>query len=205
MFTFRQSRIVCAVFYALEDVLSFIDRFKFDNGQYAYVYHDKDKNSDGTDKVPHYHFFGKRSSPITQQTLRRFAATTSQNVLFQNLKSTEHAFLAYFTHDECTDKVPYDIADIVANFDVGLFLKTEHSGVVDPAVVVALFDQGKTTLDIIRQYPKLIYSVASLQRFEHLVRHEKYQQHLEQKVNERTPVQLHVLTPLDIPDSQLPF
>lgn len=203
MFNFNQSRSLCVVAYSLNDILLLIEKFKFASGKYAYIYHDKDKNKDGTDKMPHYHFYGYRQSPITQQSLVNFQKKCEQNIMFENLKSNECALLQYFTHDEIEDKAKYDISQIVANFDVQSAITRPTSQIIDPAQIVSLFDNGATTLDVIRQFPRLIYSVASLQRFERLVRHERYQSQLKKQITERLPVQLHVLTPVD--DENCPF
>lgn len=200
MFSFNQSRCVCCVFYSHDDLLMFIKDLHFDNGRYAYIYHDRDKNKDGTDKEPHYHMYGYRSSPITQQTLSNFSARCEQNVFFQNLKSTESHFLAYFTHDEIDDKEKYSIDEIQSNFDVDVAINTRINDKIDPAEIVSLFGQGFTTLQIIRKFPKLIYSIASLQRFERLV----FEEHRLSKIKDKppTPVQI-ALVPVDCPD--IPF
>lgn len=205
MFNFSQSRSVCSIIYSLDDLLLFIQQLKFDTGRYAYIYHDRDFNKDGTPKSPHYHFYGYRHSPISQQTLVNFQQKCKENIFFENLKSNECAVLKYFTHDEIQDKVTYDVSEIVSNFDVQLAIDKPTSQIIDPARIVSLFDNGATTLDVVRQYPKLIYSVASLQRFERLVRQERYRSQLEKQITERLPVQPHIFTSVVVPDSEMPF
>lgn len=208
MFIFNQSRVVCCIFYSLDDIQCFIDKLKFDNGRYAYIYHDKDKNKDGTDKMPHYHFYGRRQSPILQQTLAKFQKKCKENVMFENLRSTDAHFLAYFTHDECEDKVKYNPDDIIANFDVQTVIATgTSSNIVDPADILAMFDNGCSTLEIIRRYPKLIYSVSNLLKVEILVREQKEQEVLRARVRkqyEKVAPVLSGLVPLD-DDVELPF
>lgn len=206
---FRQSRVLCCIFYSLDDIHLFIDKLKLDNGRYAYIYHDKDIKTDGTPKEPHYHFYARRQSPFTPQTVARLIAKCSQNVLVENLKSTDNAFLGYFTHDEVADKAKYDPADIVANFDVSRVFNSPagKSQYIDPAEIIAMFDDGYTTIDVIRRYPKLLYSVSNLTKTEMLIREQKKRLELSAKVKNKyadkpcSVVQMHVLPN----DDELPF
>lgn len=171
---FCQSRTVCCIVYSLEDIQSLISQFSFADYEYAYILHDKDLKSDGSLKEPHYHFYGSRKSPITEQTLKNFVKTCKQNVLYENLKSTDNALLRYFLHCDNNDKYQYKEEDIVSNFDVHSRLYKGVSSTVNPVDIINMFDNGFTTLEIIRKYPKLIYSIANLQRYEKLVKAEKY-------------------------------
>lgn len=208
MLKFVQSRVICCIFYSLDDIFLFIDKLNLDKGRYAYIHHDKDTNKDGSPKAPHYHFIARRHSPFTPQTLTNLIARCSQNVFVENLKSTEQAVIGYFTHDECEDKVKYDSADIVANFDVNrFFATTSKSQYIDPADIIAMFDDGFTTIDVIRRYPKLLYSVSNLTKTEMLIREQKRQRditaHIKARYRDVPPpvVQMQVLPD----DADLPF
>lgn len=172
---FRQSRVVCCIFYLLSDLEKFIDCFQFADYEYAYIYHDKDLNSDGTSKPSHYHFYGRRKSPITEQSLKNFSKKCEQNIFYENLKSNDCALLHYFLHDD-TDKYHYNESDIVSNFDINLRLhsSTVVNDKIDPSIIISMFDNGFNTFEIVHKYPKLIYSIASLQRYERLLNIVRY-------------------------------
>lgn len=171
---FRQSRVVCCVFYLLSDLEKFIDCFGFADYEYAYILHDKDKKEDGTLKTAHYHFYGKRKSPITEQSLKNFAKKCEQNIFYENLKSNQNALMRYFLHADNDDKFHYEEKDIVSNFDLSKAKTIDNS--IDPAEIITMFDMGFTTIDIVRKYPKLIYSIANLQRYEKLLHISRYRQ-----------------------------
>lgn len=207
---FRQARVVCCIFYSLEDINLFIDKFGFADFEYAYIYHDNDKNKDGTDKEPHYHFYGRRKSPITEQSLKNFAKSCQQNYFYENLKSNDNALLVYFTHAECNDKYQYPLSDIVANFDIQLRINQPCiNDKVDPSIIISLFDEGLTTVDIIKRFPKLIYSVSNLHKYEKLLRFQVRQKQISRELQELSKTEYsRVLSPLtmaQVSTDDLPF
>lgn len=193
---FNQSRTVCCIIYDIADLQLFIDNFQFADYEYAYIYHDKDKQEDGSLKPPHYHFYGHRKSPITEQSLKNFAKKCSQNIFYENLKSNDGALLRYFIHIDNEDKYHYEESEIIANFDIQSKLHNfQVEQKVDPADIVSMFEQGFNTYQIIKKYPKLLYSIASLQRFEKLVLFEKHK--FDKIVSRRFSPEQIILVPTD--------
>lgn len=93
--------------------------------RYAYIYHDKDVNDDGTLKTPHYHIVVRFSSPRYRSAVEKMfdleGLTEDTTVNFQKVKSLGSVF-AYLTHRSASSvhKYQYDENAVVSN-DISYF------------------------------------------------------------------------------------
>lgn len=102
--------------YVCEEVLSALDdTFK----EWAYVLHDNDLNEDGTPKKPHYHWIGKRATPVSISTISNALHVAENSIEFcQKWKQSAR----YLLHLDSPDKASYDLDSVTANFEISKFL-----------------------------------------------------------------------------------
>ena len=92
--------------------------------KYAYIYHDKDLNKDGTLKKAHYHiviWFGKQFRHNAVESLCEECFGTK---VFQPLMSDE-GILRYFQHKDNSDKEPYSEGLICSSVPLSELLKSK--------------------------------------------------------------------------------
>lgn len=93
--------------------------------RYAYIYHDKDVNDDGTFKTPHYHIVVRFTSPRYRSAVEKMfdldGLTEDTTVNFQKVNSLGSVF-AYLTHRTASSvhKYQYDENAVVSN-DISYF------------------------------------------------------------------------------------
>lgn len=163
---FYQARSVACIFYNEKDMQMIIDKLGFADNRYAYIHHTRDVNGDGTPKMAHYHFFGSRKSPISIQTLQNLSSLCSETMMYENVHQ-ESSLLAYFLH-KGTTKSPYDIKEIVSNFDVKILDETKKVKPVDIVDAMSMIDKGCTVKQVLRKYPKLFYSLSNLIKYKEI-------------------------------------
>lgn len=167
MRSFYSARSVSICCYDKEDLERFINDYGFANDccEYAYVFHDRDVNYDGSLKVSHYHLYAKRRSPITADTLASFRSTCKQNFFYENVLK-EQSLLSYLTHSG-SDKFQYPVSAIISNFDVQAKIDSTQPVKSDINIVevLDLLDNGYSIRSIIRKFPKLLYSISSLRSY----------------------------------------
>lgn len=85
--------------------------------QYAYILHDKDVDSNGNKKEPHYHVFIWLKDSYDSKYVAQWFGVQEQYIV--RIKDDAGA-MEYLTHSNETeqDKYQYDKSEIVANFDV---------------------------------------------------------------------------------------
>lgn len=87
--------------------------------QWAYILHDRDVDSDGNPKKPHYHFYGKCADKLTSSGLAyRVHVPESACRAVSKWKGA----LRYLVHADNPEKYQYAVSDISSNFPlVGIF------------------------------------------------------------------------------------
>ena len=85
------------------------------NAEYAFIYHDKDKNPDGTPKTPHWHINIRLKDSRDFKTFANYFGVTENNV--NKIKSYPRS-LQYLTHRNAPHKYQYDLSEVTANFDI---------------------------------------------------------------------------------------
>lgn len=93
--------------------------------EYAFILHDKDIDEEtGEPKKPHYHLYlSFGSSNVTFNYIALWFHTSTQSV--ERVKGGKYAVLRYYTHAGHPEKYQYNVADIVANFDVVKYLSSK--------------------------------------------------------------------------------
>lgn len=162
---FYSARVVCCLIYNYDDMLNFIQKFGFDKGRFAYILHDKDKDNDGNLKPKHYHLYAKRNSMITAQSIDNFCKSCNENLFYENLHYTDSSILRYLIHKGDLDKYQYDINDVVCNFDLSSEINKVYDDKVDISCVIDMLDSGVPIPQIVRKFPKLLYSIGSLIKY----------------------------------------
>lgn len=158
----RQYRQVVFVFYDKRNIddISCVD--------YAWIYHNKDKQE------PHYHFYAKFNSPKSHKTLLNFCKKQKdkygQNIFFEPLKSDQ--LITYFLHQKQPDKYQYKVTDIHSSLselkiDKEIIKKDKSTTLAE--VAIDLLDRGYPIPIIIRQNPKLLYSISALVKYKELL------------------------------------
>lgn len=99
-----------------EDIIEYASKWPFQ--EWAYILHDRDVHPDGTPKKPHYHFIAK-TSPEELRTFARVLGIPCNYV--QRVKNWKK-MNQYLIHDENTDKVKYQIEEVVCK-DTNVYLK----------------------------------------------------------------------------------
>ena len=85
------------------------------NYNYAYILHDKDKDTNGELKKPHYHYIVKMPSCVPNSTLAN-ALDIKENYI-QCILSLQGAY-DYLTHRHTPEKYQYKDSDIVSTIDM---------------------------------------------------------------------------------------
>ncbi len=85
------------------------------NSEYAFIYHDKDINPDGTPKTPHWHINIRLKDARDFKTFANYFGVSENNV--NKIKSYPRS-LQYLTHKNAPDKYQYDMSEVTANFDI---------------------------------------------------------------------------------------
>lgn len=102
--------------YICEEVLVSLDSvFQ----EWAFILHDSDVSEDGTPKKAHYHWIGKRASPVPISTISKALGVSDNSIEF--CKKWRYS-CRYLIHLDSPDKALYDIADVTANFEINKFL-----------------------------------------------------------------------------------
>lgn len=139
---------------------------KYNVKRYAYIYHNKDKNEDGTDKEPHFHLFLSFNSPRRQLWLDTFKAFTKTkgNIMCEPCRDVDNLIL-YFLHKKHPEKHQYKQSAIKANFDYKLagYECDKDKQLLDMLENIA-DNQGIGWRLLYRSNPKLIYSAGNLQK-----------------------------------------
>lgn len=96
--------------YECEEVLDRVKNWGYE--EWAYILHDRDKKQDGSPKKPHYHLILKKSTPTALITISRQIGISSQYV--QRVRNWKK-MVKYMTHDEETDKVKYELEELISS------------------------------------------------------------------------------------------
>lgn len=101
--------------YVCEEVLAALDdTFK----EWAYVLHDNDLNEDGTPKKPHYHWIGRRATPVPISTVSNSLHVAENSIEFcRKWKQSAR----YLLHLDSPDKASYDSDSVISNFEIFKF------------------------------------------------------------------------------------
>lgn len=93
--------------------------------QFAYAYHDKDENPDGSIKKPHYHVMIYFEGPTTYDNALDLANRVGcANGVIQPVSSVR-GMIRYFTHKDNADKYQYNdnIVQVRNGFDIDAFIE----------------------------------------------------------------------------------
>lgn len=108
--------------YDYNEVLDRLTGWGYD--EWAYIVHDRDKKPDGEPKKEHIHVILKKSSPTALITIARQLGIPSQYV--QRVKNWTK-MVRYLVHEEDTDKVKYEMEEIVSSDSakIAMYFKDE--------------------------------------------------------------------------------
>ena len=96
--------------YCCEDVLNRLKGWGFE--EWAYILHDRDVKEDKTKKKEHYHVVLKVSTPSSLGTIARKLCIPSNYV--QRVHNWKK-MIRYLTHDEQSDKVQYELEEVISS------------------------------------------------------------------------------------------
>lgn len=84
--------------------------------KWAWILHDKDQKSDGTQKDPHIHLMCSWEKKTTKDSViaNKFGCRRNQ---IEGIKGTWADAVDYLTHHNAPDKYQYDASEVHANFD----------------------------------------------------------------------------------------
>lgn len=85
------------------------------NAEYAFIFHNRDINADGTPKTPHWHINIRLKDARDFKTFANYFGVTENNV--NKIKSYARS-LQYLIHKNAPDKYQYDLSEVTANFDI---------------------------------------------------------------------------------------
>lgn len=80
---------------------------------YAYILHDSDMGDDGQVKKSHYHWLGRRTTPVSIATISKSLGVPENAVQFCR---SYRAFLRYLIHADDPDKFQYPVDSVQGNF-----------------------------------------------------------------------------------------
>lgn len=83
--------------------------------RWAYIYHDRDIESDGTLKKPHWHLLLEFVNPRSISSVSKMCGVAEN--LVEVVYSVEGSRL-YLTHANAPDKTQYEIGEVKANYDL---------------------------------------------------------------------------------------
>lgn len=172
---FYSSRSFCSIIYDRDVLEKLIEHLKLaDGGEYAYILHYADVNDDGSPSKPHYHLYGRRRSPITNETFKNFRKLVDSNILWSNVKNPVSA-IRYLTHKDDMNKYQYKDSEVESNFDYVSACNKDMGQCrrVDNVEVISKLDAGWSVISIIRQNPNLLYSINQLKAYRELLLEEK--------------------------------
>ncbi len=109
----------------LSEIEDIIERHKTIK-EWAYIIHDKDVDKYGNPKEPHIHLylnFGKSGASF--ETVAKWFKDEPQYVC--KVKGRKGDVLMYLTHQNATDKYPYDIKEVISNFDINQAITNDQA------------------------------------------------------------------------------
>lgn len=82
--------------------------------RWAYIFHDRDVSADGTPARPHYHLLMEFKNA---RTFKGVASDLGIEENFVEKVKNLTAARAYLTHSNAPDKKPYELSEVIANYD----------------------------------------------------------------------------------------
>lgn len=115
---------------------------------FAYILHDQDLDTEGKLKKPHYHWLGKRATPVSISVISKQLGVPDNAVEFCRSYRT---FLRYLVHLDHPDKYQYPVEAVQGVFNRRLLLgDTEQAFIV--AAVKAMQDENIRTVQALAAY-----------------------------------------------------
>lgn len=115
---------------------------------YAYILHDKDENSEGEKKKPHWHICIRFKDSVPTESICKWFGITENYI--NKIRGRFGDALAYLTHSNAPEKYQYLDESVKSNFDFKKEAELVHSRAADKARCMELVDL--ITAGIIREY-----------------------------------------------------
>lgn len=140
----------------VNNILEVIDKRKSVR-EYAIILHDLDVEENGDLKKPHYHIFLNFGDTNWKfEYIAKWFNIPAQFV--GKIKTNKPLTLRYFTHENCPNKHPYSVYDIVANFDVKALLEKESQKVTLNQLIKQCADGTITPRNYPDHIPAVLYA-----------------------------------------------
>lgn len=144
---------------------------------YSYILHDKDINTDGTPKKPHWHFLVQFTRNQRGSYFKRYN-TDDMGMVFPEPVHDPEASYKYLIHDTPTarkdGKHRYDETERISTFEAFTTEEKEDENAALYADLMALLNKEITWHAMLKRVPKRIHMIANIKTAYDILYNEMY-------------------------------